>query len=353
MGALGAGQAGDPHRGLLLFWMTRSKLSGLGGSWIVLMRRTVVIKGIAGLGNRLQVLGHCCDLASRWNAALCVDWTHNSWSDSFENYFQLSCPSETAFVRPEGGFGQVMPSRYACCITKNPLNCHGSLNGDFLTETDPDPDGPWDSLVVCGYLARYSNRLFRILRLNQDIKQVVMGRMNELNLIPGAYDCWHVRHTDASGGCPDEILRAIARHSSTRRKVVITDSFEVVEMCRKLSIVCPSVIPSIKGGSRVGVHHLGEERLLQEGLAKQDVNRAVVTDLMIAGLARHFWGTCQRSTFSDFIYRVRIVSWFECAVLGRRLNLFAWGNPHFAHFLQRCYLSYKTRRGRLHGWILA
>ncbi|MCT0208448.1 hypothetical protein KQ305_12135 [Synechococcus sp. CS-1332] len=316
------------------------------------MRRTVVVKGIAGLGNRLQVLGYCCDLASHWNAALCVDWTHNSWSDSFENYFQLSCPSEMAFVRPEDGFGQVMPSRYACSITKNPLNCHGALNGDFLTEPDQDPDGPWDTLVVCRYLARYSNRLFRILRLHQDIKQAVMSRMNEMDLVPGAYECWHVRHTDASGGCPKEILRAIAGYSGRRRSVVITDSFEVVDMCRQFNISCPSIVPVVKVGDGLGIHHLDEERLRQEGLSKQDINRSVVTDLMIAGLSRHFWGTCQRSSFSSFVYRGRIVSWFRYVLLGERLNLMSWANVQVAQALERCQLSYKTRRGRQLGWII-
>lgn len=316
------------------------------------MRRTIVDKGIAGLGNRLQVLGYCCDLASRANAALCVDWTHNSWSDHFEHYFFLSCLSEGAFVRCEGDFGNVFPQRYGSCITKNPLDCDEWLNGDFLTDPDPDRDGPWDTLVVCRYRANYSNRLFRLLSLNEMMKQAVISRMNELKLLPGSYDCWHVRHTDSSGGSPVEILRAIARYAGSRRKVVITDSFEVVEMCREFGIICPSIIPPIKVGGGIGVHHLAEERLVREGLSKQDVNRSVVTDLMIAGLACHFWGTCQGSTFSSFLYRARSVSWFKFAVLGRRLNLFSWANAQVAHIFERCFVSYKTRRGRLLGWIL-
>jgi hypothetical protein len=106
------------------------------------MRRTVVVKGIAGLGNRMQVLGHCCDLASRWKAVLCVDWTHNSWSESFDNYFQLACPSEKAFLRPEGGFGKVVPSRYTHCVTRDPLQSQEWLKGDFLTDLDQRPEGP-------------------------------------------------------------------------------------------------------------------------------------------------------------------------------------------------------------------
>lgn len=294
---------------------------------VVLKQRTIVNKGMAGLGNRLQALGYCCDLAKRLNATLCVDWTHNSWSDAFDGYFQMTRASESAFLGPEGGCGRVVPARYASCITGNPLASDVLVKDGFLkTASDPLQAGPWDTFVVCRYLSRYANRIFRVLRLNETFKQVVMGQMNELNLIPGADDCWHIRHTDASGESPDQSLRAIARHLRARRKVVMTDSLEVVEMCRKPSIVCPSVIPSIKDRGRVGVHHLGEERLRQQGLVKQDVNRSVVTDLMIAGLPRHFWGTCQRPTFSDFICRGRIVSWFECAVLGRRLNLVAWGN---------------------------
>ena len=320
--------------------------------WPGTMRRTVVVKGIAGLGNRMQVLGLCCDLASRWKAVLCVDWTHNSWSESFENYFRLSCPSEKAFLRSEGGFGKVVPPRYSQCVTRDPLKSQQWLNGDFLTDLDQLPEGPWDTFVACGYLAQYSNRLFRILSLNQDFRQLVVARMNGLGLVPGVYDCWHVRHTDASGGCPKEILGAIVRYSRHRRTVVITDSSEVVELCRQLNITCPSIVPSLKAGGGIGIHHLHGGRLSQEGLSKQDVNQSVMTDMFIAGLARHFWGTCQHSSFSSFIYRGRLVSWFRCVVLGEKMNFMAWANRRVARLLERCYLVYKTRRGRRLGWII-
>ncbi|WP_146134602.1 hypothetical protein [Aphanothece minutissima] len=316
------------------------------------MQRTIVDKGIAGLGNRLQVLGHCCDLSRRFNAVLCVDWTHNSWNDLFEHYFSLACPSEPAFQRSDGDFGHVIPPRYASCITQDPLKCEGLPHGTFLTDQEPALDGPWDTLVVCRYLARYSNRLFRLLRLHQEVRKAVVDRMSDLGLSPGSYDCWHVRHTDASGGCPLDILKAIAHYPGTRTKVVITDSVDVIDLCVSYGVICPSIIPVVKSGSRHGVHHLGEAQLGQQGLVKQDVNRSAVVDLMIAGLARQFWGTCQRSTFSEFIYRGRIVSWFDAAVFGQRLSLLCWANTGVASLLFRCYLSYKIRWGRRLGWIV-
>ena len=316
------------------------------------MQRTIVDKGIAGLGNRLQVLGHCCDLSRRWKAVVCVDWTHNSWSDPFENYFSLACPSEPAFRRSDGDFGLVIPARYASCITQDPLACDSLRDRAFLTVQEAVLSGPWDTLVVCRYLARYSNRIFRLLRLHGDVKKAVIGRLNELNLQSGHYDCWHVRHTDASGGCPIAILKAIVAYASPCQKVVITDSVEVVDLCVSYGIICPSIIPTVKHGSRHGIHHLREAQLGQQGLTKQEVNRSAVVDLMIAGLARQFWGTCQLSSFSEFIYRGRIVSWFESAVSGKRLNLLCWASTSVASVLLRCYLSCKIRWGRRLGWIV-
>jgi hypothetical protein len=194
--------------------------------------------------------------------------------------------------------------------------------------------------------------MFRLLRLHGEIRKAVIGRLAELDLSIGDYDCWHVRHTDSSGGCPHNIVKAIAGYSSTRKKVVITDSVEVVDLCRSFGIICPSVIPSIDSGGRHGIHHLDETRLARQGFVKQDVNRSVLLDLVIAGLARRFWGTCQQSTFSEFIYRGRIVSWFESAVLGKRLNLLCWANASVASLLLRCCFSFKLRRGRRLGWIL-
>jgi hypothetical protein len=176
--------------------------------------------------------------------------------------------------------------------------------------------------------------------------------MGDLGLPPGSYDCWHIHRTDASGGCPLDILKAIAHYSSARKKVVITDSVDVADLCVSYGIIFPSVIPAVKRGSRHGVHHLREAKLGQHGLTKQDVNRSAIVDLMIAGLARQFWGTCQRSTFSEFIYRGRIVFWFESVVSGKRLNLLCWANVSVTSFLLRCYLGFKIRWGRHRGWIL-
>ena len=249
---------------------------------------------------------------------MCVDWTHNSWGDSFENYFSLACPSEPAFRRSDGDFGLVLPARYASCITQDPVKCDSLPDGAFLTVQEAALSGPWDTMVVCRYLARYSNRMFRILRLHRELRMAVVDRMGDFDLSPGKYDCWHIRHTDASGGSPLDILKAIARYSGSGKKVVITDSVEVVDLCVSYGIICPSIIPALKRGSRHGVHHLREAQLCQQGLTKQEVNRSAVVDLMIAGLARQFWGTCQRSTFSEFIYRGRLVSWFDSAICDKR-----------------------------------
>jgi hypothetical protein len=127
---------------------------------------------------------------------------------------------------------------------------------------------------------------------------------------------------------------------------------DVVDLCVSYGFICPSIIPALESGIGHGIHHLGEAQLGQQGLVKQDVNRSAVVDLMIAGLARQFWGTCQRSTFSEFIYRGRIVSWFESTISGKRLNLLCWANAAVAGFLLRCYLSYKIRSGRAMGWIV-
>ncbi len=49
--------------------------------------KTVIQKGIAGLGNRFQVLGYCFDLSIKHKAQLLVDWRDSSWNDDFSYYF--------------------------------------------------------------------------------------------------------------------------------------------------------------------------------------------------------------------------------------------------------------------------
>src|SRR6056297_3500142 len=50
--------------------------------------KLIVQKGIAGLGNRLQVLGRVVDMAHETGRSWFADWRDSSWEDGFDPYFE-------------------------------------------------------------------------------------------------------------------------------------------------------------------------------------------------------------------------------------------------------------------------
>lgn len=255
---------------------------------------------MAGLDHRLLVLEHCRDL--------------------FENASSLACPSEPAH-RPSGGgdCGVVNPPRFAGFIRQGPVNDGALQIGTLLTVHEV----PFFGSV----------------------------RQSDCQESPGNDDGRHGRHMGALRGSPPDTLNAMARCSGARKNDGITDHWTL--STHLFPVESSPLHPSCdQQGWPAWGPSSQSDALAQKGLIKQKVNPAAVVDLLIAGLARHLWGTSQRSDCSDLMDRKRMVAWLKSAVAGKRLNLLGWTNAVGARFLLRCYLGCRTRWGRRLGWMV-
>lgn len=266
-------------------------------------RRYIIHKGIAGLGNRLQVLGRCLDIAQKTGAVLIPDWRDTSFQDDFFQYFSISgiktAPVSDIPVIPEDY--KVLPMEWKNnleipCAKKHFKN---SFPRCSLIVSSSD----WDVLAVCDYQAQHSDLIFDILHPSSEILEKVSNTLNSADAyIWGDLSVWHIRHTDKKGPDPDELLKKM-KSSSDPVKILITDNREIAEKAKEIGIYCCSEIPSVP--SKGGVHHSSVKYLEQNGLTRKQLNVSAIADLYIGICAGKFYSTCENSSFSNFISRAR------------------------------------------------
>lgn len=256
----------------------------------------VVQKGIAGLGNRLQGLGLALDIAHKHGARLAVDWTDAKiWRMGFDPYFRIDGADLCDIVEiPED-------------TTAWPECWRGNIGGEFcratMTQTKHAPHRTAETIVVCRYNSKHSDRLFRGIRLSAETERYLRTVMATERLAPGNYDLWHIRHTDKrTDGWREWLGSAIEAQESTGiRSVVVTDSLQVQKVAHRLGLCCPSSIcDPLPGG---GVHHADIN-----DQAKHVVNMSAIADMWLAIKSRQFTACCPTSTFSEFAERMRRVT---------------------------------------------
>jgi len=248
--------------------------------------KTVVQKGIAGLGNRFQVLGYCFDVAKKKNAKLLVDWRDSSWRDNFSNYFV----SDIILDFEDGEYPDIKPEWWSDKI--NSKVAKNAAKKEFV--------GEWETLVICQYNAKYSDEIFKHI----DFHTRIYNKYSVLEF-PSAnkYDCWHIRATDKTAGDPFAILKKIIDNKTSNYKVIITDNLDIKNKAIKNNIVCQSIIPPIP--KKYGVHHSTDEYLKINNITKRDLNDSALVDLLIGKNATNFYSTCENSSFSQLIKRLR------------------------------------------------
>lgn len=256
--------------------------------------KKVLQKGIAGLGNRLQVLGYCVDVAEETGAELLVDWRDSAWRDKFTRYFTLK---------------DILVSDYKPGIAEKPIlpewwesrvdaKCAKQLAHDDFARVKPaDLKADWKTLVVCQYRMRHSGRVYELL----DFKPVVKRAFKNLSLKD--YDCWHIRDLDKSEGGYAKMLERVRRHETSRQKVVITDNLHCKKRAEMMGVFCPSVIP--EPPEKGGAHHVNDPTLGEQGLTKRDINLSTVVDVLVGVNAVEFHATCEGSTYSQLIKNLR------------------------------------------------
>jgi len=259
------------------------------------MQKIVMQKGVAGLGNRLQILGRCVDLAQEIGAKVYPDWRDRCWVLGWHAYLTLGALSECEMpqdVPPE----TIYPPHWATENRYIAETCLRQWYGHIRADSIPSTA---ELSVYMGYNAGYSDELFRHLRLRPGMLTALGARMWLSRLEPGGYNCWHIRHNDKKSK-PEDIEEAFAAmESSTLPPVLLTDNIALNGRADQAGISCPSFLPAQRprGG---GVHHM-DLCAFDRGMC----NASAIADLWIGGMAHEFHAICPASTFSQFIERGR------------------------------------------------
>lgn len=261
---------------------------------------TIIQKGIAGLGNRLMVLGWCLDNAIKYDTALWVDWRDSSWQTGFDAYFELSRVSLYEYIS-----GKYWPDCWDI-QTAQDVSCAKAMMPACKTAPhDIDAHhAECDVFVACQYLAPYSDAIFEHLHLTPYMQGWTSAYMQAL---PDNYHCYHIRHTDKRTKYIDDRLFDAAQYKFS--VVVVTDSLQVKTKALELGLLCPSIIPA--DPKKGGVHHSKRATLAAQGLDRETLNRSAVADMFVAGLADRFIACCPDSSYSKFVQRGRKVGYFK------------------------------------------
>jgi hypothetical protein len=259
--------------------------------------KTVVQKGIAGLGNRFQVLGRCVDIALEHKAQIIADWRDSSWGDDFSYYFSsdiiASYPPITL------SFPGVKPEWWNDKIN---AHCAKALAGeDFARATPAIIADDWETLVVCQYKAKYSDAIFRHI----DFHRRIYDKYNKMWPPAEEWVCWHIRATDKTGGNAFKILERIINLDCGGYKAIITDNLDIKNEAVRNGIICQSIIPPVP--EKGGVHHSSKEYLADSGISRQELNDSALVDMLIGINAANFFATCENSSYSQLIQRWRNV----------------------------------------------
>ena len=255
--------------------------------------KRVVQKGIAGLGNRFQVLGYCVDIAIANNAKLLVDWRDYCWNDNFSDYFT----SDVIDDFKDGTYPDVKPTWWSDKINST---CPRKLTGaNFAPVPTKIINSDWKTLVVCQYSAVYSDTIFK----NIDFKRRLYDKLRDLEFFSAGYECWHIRATDKTAGDPFAILKQIIAFPTPNYKVIITDNLDIKNEAHKHGIFCQSLIPPVPKSH--GIHHSTDDSLRACGITRRILNDSVLVDLLIGKNAVFFHSTCENSSFSQLITRMR------------------------------------------------
>ena len=257
--------------------------------------KKVIQKGIAGLGNRFQVLGYCFDIAQLHKAKLLVDWRDSSWRDDFSNYFD----SDTISDFQDDDYPNVMPEWWADKIN---APCAKRLAGEDFKRVDVHAiASQWETLAVCQYKAQYSSEIFNHI----SFKKRISDKAKKFKLYYKKYNCWHIRATDKTAGDPFEIVNKIMTKSRKIPSVILTDNLQVKNYAVFQGFFCPSIIPDIPMAG--GIHHSTETHLSKSKITRQELNDSALADILIGANATNFHSTCENSSFSQLIERIRSI----------------------------------------------
>jgi len=284
-----------------------------------MLERWLVLKGIAGLGDRLMTLARAMQFAAATGRTLLIDWSHDSWNHSVEepkgfwHYFDLvDLPASVNVVRGDAetyaildrlsaaGAG-VTPSVFRGALRRTDWELNRSVGRLFIGDepvqlTDAAIVTSRESVVV--YLAYCSGPLEGVL---PHLRFRTVDPHGAVRYTIGV----HFRNTDKSNDLTEMLERVQRVWRAGSGIYLATDDEAAIDVfCREFGGDVHYSRPPPRPASGGGIHHATAAELATVGLTKEDLTHAMIRDVMRLRDSVVFVG-CPNSLFSAVVTGLR------------------------------------------------
>jgi hypothetical protein len=278
--------------------------------------RYLVLKGMAGFGDRLMTLGRAIVLARATGRKLVVDWTDVTWNHVWPNpcgffhYFALigeaaevlavdSDEEVITLLTELNTESSVVPPVFRGNLVRSNVEFNHSTKRMELrgqpTRLPEDQLVRSDARVVI-YMAYNAGRF-------EDVLPFL--RFRAVAETPRSTIGVHFRNTDKTNDIGDTLARTKAMWKPGRSVFLATDDMNAIATFRSLfgdDLVCSE--PPGRPASGGGIHHALPEELAAVGITKESLNCLMIRDVLALRSAVIFID-CPNSLFSQIVWFLR------------------------------------------------
>jgi hypothetical protein len=280
--------------------------------------RYLVLKGMAGFGDRLMTLGRAFVLAQVTGRKLLVDWTDVAWNHAwpeprgFWHYFDLQGPvrdllgatSDAALIETLTALNSeasVLPAVFRGSLVRSGVEFNHArgrmeLHGVPVRLSEGEIIAAKERVVV--YMAYNAGRL-------EDVLPYLVIRER-----PGAVARpvigVHFRNTDKANNLGDTLRRVQAVWKPGRSIYLATDDAGAIDAFRSAfgsDLICGAPPPP-RPASGGGIHHALPDELAAVELCKEDLTWSMLQDITTLRSAVVFVD-CPNSLFSKVVWMLR------------------------------------------------
>ncbi len=251
--------------------------------------RWLVLKGVAGFGDRLATLGTAIQLAVMTKRTLVIDWFDSSWahdiSHGFFHYFDLELPPSVSVIRGDAETHLMLKqlntetSVYPATWIGNLSSRKHTYNRVTILELNGSKvaTSPHEIIVADTKIAVFAAYGYR----GQE-KTVPFLRFRYSDTIP-RYDIGvHFRNTDKHNNL-DAILTQMKHVWKPGRSIYFaTDDAVALRVVREtFGDVVHGYEPPPPRSTGGGIHHTPAEELAAVGKTKEELNIEMIRDILI------------------------------------------------------------------------
>lgn len=278
-------------------------------------QRYLLLKGIAGLGDRLMTLGRAIQLARVTRRTLLIDWSQESWNHDdppkgFWHYFSLD--ADIPVVRGDADTYAMIDTLSATGATAAPLPFQKRLRrldwtldrrvGRLFIDRVPaqltDREILTTDAQVVVYLAYCSGKFEQILPHLQFLTPPVTDGPYNIGV--------HFRNTDKANSI-DATIASVRRVWAPGRTIwLATDDVGALDAFRgAFGDAVHTSPPPPRPANGGGIHHASAAELGAVSTSKEELNHAMMHDLYRLRDAGVFVG-CPNSLFTRIVEQLRL-----------------------------------------------